>query len=63
MIFQRPTGFLKDLLIEAGDGSAELILVKFELRPETFASLASRFLTSGFSRMLRVALLVFAMNT
>src|SRR5580700_3540095 len=36
---------------------------KFELRPETLASLASRFLTSGFSRMLRVALRVFAMNT
>ena len=34
VIFQRPTGFLKDLLIEAGDGSAELILVKFELRPD-----------------------------
>lgn len=32
VIFQRPTGFLKDLLIEAGDGNAELILVKFELR-------------------------------
>jgi hypothetical protein len=37
VIFQRPTGFLKDLLIEAGDGSAELILVKFELRPDQLA--------------------------
>jgi len=36
---------------------------KLELRPEAFASLASRFFTSGLSRMLRVALLVFAMNT
>src|SRR5271170_71252 len=36
---------------------------KFELRPEALASLASRFLVSGLRRMLRVALIVFAMNT
>ena len=36
---------------------------KLELRPEAFASLASRLFTSGFSRMLSVALLVFGMNT
>src|SRR5277367_1607058 len=36
---------------------------KLELRPELFASFASRFLISGFSRMLSVALRVFAINT
>jgi hypothetical protein len=36
---------------------------KFELRLESFASLASRVLVSGFSRMLKVAVRVFAMNT
>jgi hypothetical protein len=36
---------------------------KFELLPEVFASFANRRLISGFSRMLRVVLRVFAMNT
>ena len=36
---------------------------KLELRPEAFASLVRRFLISGLSRMLNVALRVFAINT
>jgi len=36
---------------------------KFELRPEAFANFASLFFVSGFNRMLRVELRVFAMNT
>jgi hypothetical protein len=36
---------------------------KLELRPDASASFASRRLMSGFSRMLSVALRVFAINT
>lgn len=49
LIFQRPTGFLKDLLVEAGDGATELILIQFERRP--YKQARSRFFARVFSRL------------
>lgn len=47
--FQRPAGFLRDLLVEAVDGSTDMIFVQFERRP--YQHECSRFFVRVLSRM------------